>query len=158
MPRELTPLEQLQLLVPGYRGYKVKDLVRQDDFLIRQSTVSKLQTAISNLEMAESQVASSNPFSPVLKRVEFVISQIRTLIGQILSAQGGGADVYARYKIHAEQLDEIVNNDLKMVSLANQVASISSSLDNLEQIPPLLEQIRQVLLNREKLFLPPEYR
>ncbi|MBW9141593.1 MAG: hypothetical protein K1T65_07930 [Candidatus Aramenus sp.] len=158
MPRELTPLEQLQLLVPGYRGYKVKDLIRQDDFLVRQSTISKLQAAINNLEALESQIASSNPFSPLLKRIEFVISQMRTLVGQILSAQGGGADVYARYKIHTEQLDEIVSNDLQMVSLANQVANLSASLDNLEQIPPLLEQIRQVLISREKLFLPPEYR
>ncbi|EWG06659.1 MAG: hypothetical protein ASUL_08334 [Candidatus Aramenus sulfurataquae] len=158
MPRELTPLEQLQLLVPGYRGYKVKDLIRQDDFLVRQSTISKLQAAIHNLEALESQIASSNPFSPLLKRIEFVISQMRTLVGQILSAQGGGADVYARYKVHAEQLDEIVSNDLQMVSLANQVANLSASLDNLEQIPPLLEQIRQVLISREKLFLPPEYR
>nr|MCL7344911.1 hypothetical protein [Candidatus Aramenus sulfurataquae] len=153
-----TPLEQLQLLVPGYRGYKVKDLIRQDDFLVRQSTISKLQAAINNLEALESQIASSSPFSPLLKRIEFVISQMRTLVGQILSAQGGGADVYARYKIHAEQLDEIVSNDLQMVSLANQVANLSASLDNLEQIPPLLEQIRQVLISREKLFLPPEYR
>ncbi|MCI2413881.1 MAG: hypothetical protein MPF33_01315 [Candidatus Aramenus sp.] len=158
MPRELTPLEQLQLLVPGYRGYKVKDLIRQDDFLVRQSTVSKLQAAINNLEALESQIASSNPFSPLLKRIEFVVSKMRTLIGQVLSAQGGGADVYARYKVHAEQLDEIVSNDLQMVSLANQVANLSASLDNLEQIPPLLEQIRQVLIFREKLFLPPEYR
>ncbi|MFP3163467.1 MAG: hypothetical protein RXQ75_06500 [Acidianus hospitalis] len=46
MPKELTPLEKLQLLVPGYRGYKVKDLIRQDDFLVRQSTISKLENAI----------------------------------------------------------------------------------------------------------------
>ncbi|TRM94628.1 hypothetical protein DMP16_09020 [Sulfolobus sp. B1] len=158
MPKELTPLEQLQLLVPGYRGYKVKDLIRQDDFLIRQSTISKLQNAINNLSMMESQIVSSNPFSPILKRIEFIISEIRTLIGIILSSQGGGADVYARYKIQTEQLDEIVKNDLEMISLANQVYNLSSSLDNLEQIPLLLNQIRQVLISRDKLFFPQEYR
>ena len=37
MPKELSPLEKLQLLVPGYRGYKVKDLIRKDDLLVRQA-------------------------------------------------------------------------------------------------------------------------
>lgn len=158
MPKELTPLEQLQLLVPGYRGYKVKDLIRQDDFLIRQSAISKLQNAINNLSMLEAQIVSSNPFSPTLKRIEFITSQIRTLIGSILSAQGGGADIYARYKIQSEQLDEIVSNDYALVSLTNQVLTLSTSLESLEQIPPLLEQIKQVLISREKLFFPQEYR
>jgi hypothetical protein len=99
MPKELTPLEKLQLMIPGYRGYKVKDLIRQDDFLVRQSTITKLETAITNISHLESQVASMNPFSPYLKKMEYVVSQLRTVIGLINSQQGGGADIYARYKI-----------------------------------------------------------
>ncbi|AAY81056.1 hypothetical protein [Sulfolobus acidocaldarius] len=158
MPKELTPLEQLQLLIPGYRGYKIKDLIRQDDFLIRQSTIAKLQNTINNLSTIESQIASSNPFSPILKRIESIISEIRTLIGMIQSSQGGGADIYARYKIQTEQLDEIVKNDLQMISIADQVYNLSLSLDNLEGIIPLLGQIRQVIISRQKLFFPAEYR
>jgi len=48
MPRELTPLEQLQLVIPGFRGYKVKDLIWQDDMLVRRYMIDRLESANSN--------------------------------------------------------------------------------------------------------------
>lgn len=158
MPKELTPLEKLQLLVPGYRGYKAKDLIRQDDFLVRQATIMKLETAINNLANSESQIVRSQPFSPLLRNIEDTISEIRTLIGILNSTQGGGADIYARYKIHTEQLDEIYKNDLQMVSIADQILTLSNFPDQISQIRTLLASLKTVLLNRAKLFFPPEVR
>jgi hypothetical protein len=158
MPKELTPLEKLQLLVPGYRGYKAKDLIRQDDFLVRQATIMKLETAINNLANSESQIVRSQPFSPLLRNIEDTISEIRTLIGMLNSTQGGGADIYARYKIHTEQLDEIYKNDLQMVSVADQILTLSNFPDQISQIRTLLANLKTVLINRAKLFLPPEVR
>ncbi|MEJ2777499.1 hypothetical protein [Stygiolobus sp. RP850M] len=158
MPKELTPLEKLQLLVPGYRGYKAKDLMRQDDFLVRQATIMKLETAINNLANSESQIVRSQPFSPLLRNIEDTISEIRTLIGMLNSTQGGGAGIYARYKIHTEQLDEIYKNDLQMVSIADQILTLSNFPDQISQIRTLLATLKAVLLNRAKLFLPPEVR
>jgi hypothetical protein len=158
MPKELTPLEKLQLLVPGYRGYKAKDLIRQDDFLVRQATIMKLETAINNLANSESQIVRSQPFSPLLRNIEETISEIRTLIGILNSTQGGGADIYARYKIHTEQLDEIYKNDLQMVSIADQILTLSNFPDQISQIRTLLANLKTVLLNRAKLFFPPEVR
>lgn len=158
MPEELTPLEKLQLIIPGYRGYKIKDLIRQDDFLIRQSVIQKLETAINNLSQVESEIASQNPFSPLLKRIEFVISNIRTLIGTTLSLQGGGADIYARYKIQTEQLDEIVKNDLQMVSIANEILNLSTNPENLNLILNNLSILKEIIINRNKLFFPQQMR
>jgi len=158
MPKELSPLEKLQLLVPGYRGYKVKDLIRKDDLLVRQATIMKLETAINNLANSESQIVRSQPFSPLLRNIEDTISEIRTLIGMLNSTQGGGADIYARYKIHTEQLDEIYKNDLQMVSIADQILTLSNFPDQISQIRTLLATLKAVLLNRAKLFLPPEVR
>ena len=158
MPKELTPLEKLQLLVPGYRGYKVKDLIRQDDFLVRQSTISKLENAINNIAQQESQIAAIEPFSPLLKKMEYLQSQLRSIIGLIGSQQGGGADVYARYKIQTEQLDEIVNNDLQMVSIANDILNLSTSAENVDIILSMITKLREIIINRNKLFFPNEVR
>lgn len=54
MPRELTPIEQLQLLLPGYRGYKAKDLIRQDDFLVRRAVIDRLEQTIRIISEKES--------------------------------------------------------------------------------------------------------
>jgi len=157
MGKELTPLERLQLLVPGYRGYKAKDLIRQDDFLIRTSVKSKLENALNELAELEGRLVSVSPFNPQLKRIEFVASKIRTLISELVSAQGGGADVYARYKISTEQLDEIVKNDLNMIQLADQAYQLALS-GNVDQLESVLDWIRQIIIQRQGLFFPQEYR
>ncbi|EHP70524.1 MAG: hypothetical protein RXS23_10105 [Metallosphaera yellowstonensis] len=157
MGKELTPLERLQLLVPGYRGYKAKDLIRQDDFLIRTSVKSKLENALNKLAELEGRLVSVSPFNPQLKRIEFVASKIRTLISELVSAQGGGADVYARYKISTEQLDEIVKNDLNMIQLADQAYQLALS-GNVDQLESVLDWIRQIIIQRQGLFFPQEYR
>ena len=157
MPRELTPLEQLQLLIPGYRGYKIKDLIRQDDFLVRRAVVDRLEQTIRIISEKESYIASIDPFSQQLKFMEFLVSKIRELITNIMSAQGGGADIYARWKINTEELDQIVAHDSKMVSIASQIVELAKS-EKLEDILPLLNELRNIFYDRMKLFYPPELR
>jgi len=157
MPKELTPIEQLQLLLPGYRGYKAKDLVRQDDFLVRKAVVDRLEQAIRIISEKESYVASIDPFSPQLKTMEFLISKMRELISNIMSSQGGGADIYARWKINTEELDQIVAHDSQMINIASQVVELAKS-ERLEDITPLLNQLRNIFYDRMKLFYPPELR
>ncbi|QKR00594.1 hypothetical protein GWK48_09565 [Metallosphaera tengchongensis] len=157
MTKELTPLEKLQLMVPGYRGYKAKDLVRQDDFLIRNSVKQKLENALNKLGELEAITASSSPFSPELKKMEFIASKIRSFIGELTAMQGGGSDVYARFKITTEQLDEIVKNDLNMINVAEEIYNSIAS-GNINQVDPLLNKLREIIIGRQKLFFPQEYR
>ena len=157
MPKELTPLEQLQLLIPGYRGYKAKDLIRQDDFLVRRAVTDRLEQAIRIISEKESYIASIEPFSQQLKVMEFIISKIREVINDIMSAQGGGADIYARWKINTEELDQIVAHDSRMVSIASQIVELVKS-ERFNDIIPLLNELRNIFYDRMKLFYPPELR
>ncbi|QGA53863.1 hypothetical protein GFS03_04355 [Sulfolobus sp. E5-1-F] len=157
MPRELTPIEQLQLLIPGYRGYKAKDLIRQDDFLVRRAVADRLEQAIRIISEKESFIASADPFSPQLKVMEFLISKIRELINYIMSSQGGGADIYARWKVTTEELDQIVNHDVKMIDIASQIVDLAKD-NKIGELEPLLNDLRTIFYDRMKLFYPPELR
>ncbi|QXJ35268.1 hypothetical protein [Saccharolobus shibatae] len=157
MPRELTPIEQLQLLLPGYRGYKAKDLIRQDDFLVRRAVVDRLEQTIRVISEKESFIASTDPFSPQLKVMEFLISKIKELINNIMSSQGGGADIYARWKVTTEELDQIVNHDMKMIDIASQLVELAKN-NRIEEFEPLLNDLRAIFYDRMKLFYPPELR
>lgn len=153
MSKELTPLEKLQLLVPGYRGYKVKDLIRQDDMLIRNYVRQQLENSLSKLSERESIAAQNNPFSPNIKQIELLNSKIRSLIADMATMQGGGADVYARYKITSEALETIVQNDVKLVNLASSLYD-NANLGDVNSISSILEELRSVLVQRQKLFFP----
>lgn len=155
--KELSLTERLQLLIPGYRGYKVKDLVRQDDLLIRNAVKEKIERAINYLGSLESQIAQSNPFSPQLRRMENLMSKLRILLSEINSAQGGGADVGARYKLFAEYLEEIVKNDCDLIELSTNLYEkvVSEDLDGLDKI---IQEMRNILFKRVMLFYPKEDR
>jgi len=157
MPKELTPIEQLQLLLPGYRGYKARDLIRQDDFLVRRAVADRLEQTIRIISEKESYIASIDPFSPQLKVMEFLVSKMRELISNIMSSQGGGADIYARWKVNTEELDQIVNHDSKMIDIASQVVELAKN-EKIEDILPLLTELRNLFYDRMKLFYPPELR
>lgn len=105
----------------------------------------------------EAQIVSTSPFSPELKKLEFLASKIRTLVSEMVASQGGGADVYARYKITTEALDEIVKNDLNMINIANQIYN-DISAGRVDSIDSMLNQLREVLVRRQELFFPQEYR
>ncbi|BBG23003.1 hypothetical protein [Sulfuracidifex tepidarius] len=153
MSKELTPLEKLQLLVPGYRGYKVKDLIRQDDMLIRNYVRQHLENSLSKLSEKESLIAQNNPFSPNIKQIELLNSKIRSLVADMATMQGGGADVYARYKITSEALETIVQNDVRLVSLANLLYD-NANLGDINSINSILDEMRLVLAQRQNLFFP----
>ncbi|WP_338602379.1 hypothetical protein V6M85_02095 [Sulfolobus tengchongensis] len=157
MPKELTPIEQLQLLIPGYRGYKAKDLIRQDDFLVRRAVADRLEQTIRIISEKESYTASIDPFSPQLKVMEFLLSKIREIINEIMSGQGGGADIYARWKITTEELDQIVNHDMQMINIASQIVELAKA-NRISEIDPLLSDLRNLYYERMKLFFPPELR
>ncbi|MEM4075380.1 MAG: hypothetical protein QXN30_02945 [Metallosphaera sp.] len=157
MTKEPTPLERLQLIIPGYRGYKTKDLIRQDDFLIRSSVKNKLELTLNKIAEVEAQIASSSPFSPELKKLETLASKIRTVIGDVASAQGGGADVSSRWKVTVKILEEIVKNDLEMVTVAEEVYNSLSS-GKVEDVSLKIDQLKKIISKRQQLFFPPEYR
>lgn len=82
---------------------------------------------------------------------------MRALDADLTMAQGGGADIYARYKITTEALEQIYQHDLNLVTIADQLPNAASS-GNLDQINSLIEQIRNILFQRQQLFFPPEAR
>jgi hypothetical protein len=153
MSKELTPLEKMQLLIPGYRGYKVKDLIRQDDMLVRNYVRQNLENAINKLSDRESLIAQQDPFSSIIKQIEILNSKLRSLIADMATMQGGGADVYARYKITSEALEQIVQNDSSLIDISNYLSQ--SALDgDINGINELIEKIRSILITRQRLFFP----
>lgn len=157
MSKELTPLERLSLMVPGYRGYKVKDLIRQDDMLVRMSVRQKVENTLERLASLGAEFVSVNPFDPRAKVVERLSSRLRGLLGDLVAEQTGGATIYSRWKMFPEALREVVNYDLQLVTLASdlETASIRRDLEGLETV---IGRIQETLRARHNLFFPPEAR
>ncbi|WP_291766441.1 hypothetical protein [Caldivirga sp. UBA161] len=150
----LTPLERLQLMVPGFRGYKVKDLIRQDDFLVRKAAASMLEEARGLIERAEEEVARGNPFDPLIQQYEAVLSNLRSLIAEVWGAPTGDAGMHDRFKVFPENLEKLVEYDLKLVDLAKAILESAKARANLQLINSMISDARAHVIERQKLLIP----
>ncbi|WP_054853729.1 hypothetical protein [Vulcanisaeta distributa] len=152
----LSPLEQLQLMVPGFRGgYKVKDLIRQDDFLVRKTAASMLEEALNFIQRAEEEVARNNPFDPLIQQYETVLSDLRSLIAEVWGGSPtGDAGMHDRFKVFPENLEKLVEYDLRLVDTAKAILDSAKARANPQVIDSMIRDARTYVIERQKLLIP----
>ncbi|MGC9153818.1 MAG: hypothetical protein ACP5GY_08860 [Vulcanisaeta sp.] len=154
----LSPLERLQLMVPGFRGYKVKDLIRQDDFLVRKAVASMLEEALGFVERYEEEVARNNPFDPLIQSYEALLSELRNLISEVWGSPTGDSGMHDRFKLFPEDLEKLVEYDLKLVDTARAILDAVKSRSNPQSIISMIRDARTYVVERQKLLMPEKLR
>ncbi|ADY00275.1 hypothetical protein VMUT_0058 [Vulcanisaeta moutnovskia 768-28] len=150
----LSPLERLQLLVPGFRGYKVKDLIRQDDFLVRKTAASMLEEALGFIERIEEEIARNNPFDSLIQQYETVLSDLRSLIAEVWGSPTGDAGMHDRFKVFPENLEKLVEYDLKLVDTSKTILDLAKARANPQVIDSMIRDVRTYVIERQKLLIP----
>ncbi|WP_156769870.1 hypothetical protein [Caldivirga maquilingensis] len=154
----LTPLERLQLMVPGFRGYKVKDLIRQDDFLVRKAVTQILEEARSIIEANEAAIAQTDPFNPIIQQYEALLSELRKLIMEVYNAPLGDSGMHDRFKVYPEDLENLVKYDLALINSAKSILEAAKSSQQPQAIMSLVREARGYFTERQKLLLPSKLR
>ncbi|WP_291998710.1 hypothetical protein [Caldivirga sp.] len=154
----LTPLERLQLMVPGFRGYKVKDLIRQDDFLVRKAITQMLEEARGLIEANEALVAQSNPFDPIIQQYENLLSEIRKLISEVYNAPLGDAGMHDRFKVYPEDLERLVEYDYRLITKAREILDLAKSNQPPLSILNAVKEARVYANERQKVLMPSKLR
>ena len=154
----LAPLEKLELLLPGFKGYKRKDLIRQDDVLVRSAIRNTLLKVQEEITAKEGEIASSNPFDPKIHDYEDLLSQLRTLTEEVWGVPTGMYLFYDRYKMFESDLEKIVEFDFKLVTLANSLLEDARSGVEPQVLKNKVKELRNTFSQRQKLFMPEKLR
>ncbi|PSO04610.1 hypothetical protein B9Q13_04130 [Candidatus Marsarchaeota G2 archaeon ECH_B_SAG-G16] len=154
----LAPLEKLELLLPGFKGYKRKDLIRQDDVLVRSAIRNTLLKVQEEITAKEGEIASSNPFDPKIHDYEDLLSQLRTLTEEVWGAPTGMYLFYDRYKMFESDLEKIVEFDFKLVTLASSLLEDARSGVEPQVLKNKVKELRNTFSQRQKLFMPEKLR
>ncbi|MFP3241156.1 MAG: hypothetical protein RXQ94_08490 [Caldivirga sp.] len=154
----LTPLERLQLMVPGFRGYKVKDLIRQDDFLVRKAAAQMLEEARGIIESNEAIIAQSNPFDPLIQQYEALLIELRKLISEVYNAPLGDAGMHDRFKVYPEDLERLVEYDLKLITIAKNILDSAKASHQPLTILSMIKEARIYINERQKILAPAKLR
>jgi len=120
-------LKRLQLLVPGFRGYRQGEDIRAADSFLRIQVADKVKNARTTCENARTSLANSNQFQ-ALYDLAPLISDLLRLEGQIRFAEQGYTGISPAVRINPQQLDRLYEYDYGFVQAADTVNQTVSPL------------------------------
>lgn len=119
--------EKLVKKIPGYKGYKEKELRREADKLLRTQLAGQLDDQRRRLSEIQMLLISAAQIE-FLDDIERAIMKLQLLIDRIKTASYGYAGLFDAVKVKEEQLDTLYEYDSKMLDYVDQIAA---SLDKL---------------------------
>ena len=136
-------LEQLVAKVPGYKGYKEKEMRREADKLLREQLARQFEEqrrAITNLQK---QLISSGQFG-FLDDLESGVMKLQYLIDRLKTASYGYAGFFDAVKVKEPQLDALYEFDN---ALMDDVPRVTAVINNVSETIGAKEGLAEAIAN-----------
>ena len=114
--------ERIAAFIPGFRGYKEKELRRESDRLIRNHLYLKLSTAKTDLREISQKLADRRYFD-VLPDVDRLLAKMDRVVEKVNHASYGYSGFFDAVKIREENLDRMIDFDNQLLDGINALAS-----------------------------------
>ena len=113
-------LKRLQLLIPGFRGYRQGEDIRAADSFLRIQVADKVKNARATIENARTALTNANQFQ-ALNDLAPIIADLLRLEGQVRFAEQGYTGISPAVRINPQQLDRLYEYDYGFVLAADQL-------------------------------------
>ncbi|MGA8710254.1 MAG: zinc ribbon domain-containing protein [Thermoplasmata archaeon] len=123
-------LKRLQLLIPGFRGYRQGEDIREADSFLRIQVSDKLKNARATCENSRQALTSANQFA-TLTALNPIIADLMGLEGRIRHAEQGYSGISPAIRVNPQQLDRLYEYDYGFVEAADQLNETISPLPSL---------------------------
>ncbi|WP_461863802.1 hypothetical protein [Thermococcus sp.] len=147
MGKETSIFEKIELLVPGFHGYKKKELLREDDRLVRGRVAEILEQAKRELERALQRCAIVG--CPQLVAIENLRKKVMMLEGRIKHAEAGYRGYFDRIKFKENELKKLLEYDARMIEDAQGVLEKSKAINSAVASP---QQLGMAVLDLEDML------
>jgi len=136
-------LEKIMGYIPGYRGYKEKELRRESDRLVRMEAVNRLKaakTAFRNAFAVPSAVQKLSgddayKFDTLNYRLDRVTQRIDRAVA-------GYAGMFDAIKVKEDKLDSVIQHD---VSLIEKAEAVKADVEKVANIDPGTDEWRTAM-------------
>ena len=123
----LRKIEELSLQIPGFTGYKEREIRREADKLLRMKLARDYEKQLRRLSGLQLELTNRGRLAPLIT-LERAVMKLQLLIDRIKTASYGYSGFFDAVKIKEEQLDALYDFDSE---LAEGVTRISTLLDQL---------------------------
>jgi len=149
--------ERLLSALPGFRGYKEKELRRESDRLIRNNLYSKLSKARSDLKEVFQQLSMKRRYE-VLTDMDHVVARYDRVAEKINHASYGYAGFFNVLKIEEDKLDKMIEFDSNLFDEVQKIVDGVSAFkkevlnQEYEKAKDNIQAINEALLDLENTF------
>nr|MDO8134061.1 hypothetical protein [Candidatus Njordarchaeum guaymaensis] len=136
-------LERIMGYIPGYRGYKEKELRRESDRLVRMEAVNRLKAAKNTIRrtfanpLIIQKLSSEDSY-----RYETLLARLDRVTQRIDRAVAGYAGMFDAVKVKEDKLDTVIEHD---VSLIEKAEALKVNAENAVKIEPGKEEWRTAM-------------
>ncbi len=120
--------ERIAAFVPGFRGYKEKELRRESDRLIRNHLYLKLSIEKTDLREIEQKLADRRYFD-VLTDMDRLLAKMDRVVEKINHASYGYSGFFDAVKVKEENLDHMIDFDNKLL---DGITALTAEIDGLK--------------------------
>jgi hypothetical protein len=112
-------IKKIQLMVPGYRGYRQRDDLRDSDKILRLELGKRLALQRKELEEFRQTLVTNNPMSKNLQPIGGIINQYKKVEGLMAHGESGYSGISADIRINVPELNMLYEYDAGMVDNIN---------------------------------------
>lgn len=130
---ERSILERLMGYVPGYHGYKEKELRRESDRLVRTEAVNRLKAAKMSIRRAFANPSIVQKLSQDdTYKYDAVTSRLDRVTQRIDRAVAGYAGMFDAIKVKEDKLDTVIQHDLSLIERAEAIKAGSQKVGKMQ--------------------------
>lgn len=157
--------EQIAMHIPGYRGYREKNLRRDTDQLIRNNINGILRTGVKDLEASYRDAVNCFPFADA-ERINRVLLKMDAATQRILHAKYGYSGIWQAAKVQENELSELLRFDASLIEISRGLKSetatikelirakdLRGALDLADRLEAKIEEFEQVMLGRDEIVI-----
>ena len=126
-------LEKIELVIPGLRGYKEKELRRESDRLLRNLIYQKLSDAEAQVKDAYRALVNEGA-SEAWDDTDHLIARMDRINERINHSEYGYAGFFDAIKVREPDLDRMMDYDDKLLEMSETIAKaafdLKDSVDN----------------------------
>jgi len=162
---EMTLFERILGELPGFRGYKEKEIRRESDKLIRDHLYQMLMKARNDIKDIFQQLSDQN-LHEVLTPMDRLVMKFDRVTERIHHASYGYAGFFNILKVQEEKLDKMIAFDNDLIDDVNKISNDATAFkgevmkkkfgkvrEHIEKLRDSLESLEETFNEREEVIL-----
>ena len=108
-------LKKIQLIIPGYRGYRIREDLRDSDKIMRLELAKRLALQRDQLEESRKDLVEAMPMAKEVTTLGGVINQYKKVEGLVKFSETGYSGLVTDVRFDIDELNRIYDYDYSVL-------------------------------------------